>query len=436
MTLRKHRGHETALPVVAMLSGTPINHDVRVQRQAESLARNGAHVQVWRTTALHPGESFQPCIEVRQSVVYRNKPRARSLQRFWISTAIRLRAGLNRLTSPLGWGLTILSPVQVKEILIRREVRRLSPTHVHHFDYGTLELAAQIAHENRAALVSDLYEAPLLPEEAGSDKQRHRAERQWASLAHRTPEMRIRFTVSPPLADFLDVEFPGVQTTVLLNSPRISKTRILSCKDDVRAAAKLSQDTPLLVYPGLVWKGRGLESLDTILKELPACHLALVGAGGIASRFDFVDSFLDGLPPSVRRRVYVLPMQPADCLPHFLRTADVGVFLPDDATLNHRVTGPNKFFEMLLAGLPLVVSDLGLMGDIVRLEGIGIPVPAGDTDSAVSAVRQVLQDKRALRPNEEDLLSLRRRYGWEAQERALIAAYKNVPTRASGEPHP
>jgi glycogen synthase len=180
---------------------------------------------------------------------------------------------------------------------------------------------------------------------------------------------------------------------------------------------------PLLVYPGLVQGGRGIETLLAVLSQMSDVHLALVGPGGIADKFDITLALLESADQSVKSRIHIVPMQESDCLPRFLSTANAGVFLPAADTLNLRVTGPNKFFEMLLAGLPLVVSDVGLMGDIIREHHAGICVEPGSAEAATVALQEILANEHLYRATGAELHALRERYSWEAQEKELTRAY-------------
>src|SRR5205814_1451379 len=62
----------------------------------------------------------------------------------------------------------------------------------------------------------------------------------------------------------------------------------------------------------------------------------------------------------------------------------------DPANPNARFAAPNKLFEALAAGKPLITPDIGEIGHLVRRSGCGIVLP----DCSVSAIRAAIQSMR------------------------------------------
>jgi glycosyltransferase involved in cell wall biosynthesis len=97
-------------------------------------------------------------------------------------------------------------------------------------------------------------------------------------------------------------------------------------------------------------------------------------------------------------------------------------------TLNHRYTTPQKLFEALAAGVPVVASDLPGMADIVRAADAGVLCDATSPASIAAAVRQVLEQPPA------DLAAMRERarraahetYNWDRQVTTLFGVYRRL----------
>ena len=102
------------------------------------------------------------------------------------------------------------------------------------------------------------------------------------------------------------------------------------------------------------------------------------------------------------------------------------------SSLNHRLTTPNKLFEAMAAGVPVVASDLPGMAAIVRETGCGVLCDPADPGSIASAVLSILEapdgDRAAIR--DRAIAAARGRYSWEAQLEVLLAEY----TRLTGRP--
>lgn len=152
------------------------------------------------------------------------------------------------------------------------------------------------------------------------------------------------------------------------------------------------------LYLGFVTHGRGLEKLVKAFAGMPSSYeLDMVG--------DSTDSFAGELSSLVSKlglesRIKFLPsVSPTDLL-EFCSAYDVGVYLPPGRGLQKLGSLPNKFFEYLLAGLPVLVSNSLEMGAISSQYGFGF-VTLSDTpgveeiqESLWSISRETIEEKR------------------------------------------
>ena len=99
----------------------------------------------------------------------------------------------------------------------------------------------------------------------------------------------------------------------------------------------------------------------------------------------------------------LLPAVPPDDLLAWVVSADVVAMPIQPTTLNHRLTTPNKLFEAMAAGVPVVASDLPGMADIVRESGRGLLVDPTDPHGIAAAISRILDAPagraRGLRPS-------------------------------------
>ena len=101
------------------------------------------------------------------------------------------------------------------------------------------------------------------------------------------------------------------------------------------------------------------------------------------------------------------------------------------STLNHRLTTPNKLFEAMAAGVPVVASDLPGMAGIVRETGCGVLCDPTSPAAIAAAIRSILEapeDERAAY-RERALAAAHGTYSWEAQVEILLAEYGRLTGR-------
>jgi glycosyltransferase involved in cell wall biosynthesis len=189
---------------------------------------------------------------------------------------------------------------------------------------------------------------------------------------------------------------------------------------DLRRALGVG-NAPLLLHQGAVAAGRGCEVLLRALDLLPEAHLLYLGAeGSYATRLRKIAA-----ESAAAGRCHFLDPVPPEALLSHTAQADVGVSLLADSCENHRLALPNKLFEYLAAGLPVVVSDLPEASRLVRSRGIGWCADGADPESVAAALRTALaqQDDEGLR---ERLAQSASELSWEREKQRLLAVYDSL----------
>ncbi len=235
-------------------------------------------------------------------------------------------------------------------------------------------------------------------------------------------------TVSPVLASLLRQHYGLAETPELvLNAPlaaRYDEHSPLS----IRAQCGLRNDQPLLVYAGVVKPLRGLSTVVRALPELPHAHLALV-VSDPESR-GVRDVLKEANIVGCADRVHAVPYVAQDQVINHLRTADIGLY-PLLRSGNTALSWPTKVFEYLHAGLPMVVSDMPSMAEIVTRHGWGEVFAADDERAFAAAVRRVLSGRERYQAGLQEPVT-RQRFSWEQQAKTLIAIYDRLMFDARG----
>jgi glycosyltransferase involved in cell wall biosynthesis len=130
----------------------------------------------------------------------------------------------------------------------------------------------------------------------------------------------------------------------------------------------IPNDAFLYLYQGGLSTGRGVEALIEVFAGLDLQrHLVFMGYGVLedharqaASRYPNIH-FQTAVPP--------------DRVLYYTASADIGLCLIENTCLSYYYSLPNKLFEYLLSGLPVMVNDMPEQRSIVERFGCGWIVP-------------------------------------------------------------
>lgn len=99
---------------------------------------------------------------------------------------------------------------------------------------------------------------------------------------------------------------------------------------------------------------------------------------------------------------------------------------------NHLSAQPNKLFEYMSAGIPVVASHFPLWRAIVEQNECGICVDPGDPRAIADAIDWLLANpEAAARMGENGQLAVARRYNWGVEELKLVDFYRLLAARVA-----
>ncbi len=246
-------------------------------------------------------------------------------------------------------------------------------------------------------------------------------ERRWVSRADAV------VTVNDPIADHLARRW---------NLPR-RPTVLLNCQprweppdprpDLIRAAAGIPAARRIVLFLGRLGRERGLDSMAEAVLTLDDAALVLLGFGAWEERQRSRDR-----DPRFAGRHFTLPPVHPDLVRVWAASADVTVVAVPANSLNQRLSTPNKFWESLTAGTPILVGhDLEVMRAIVDGERVGAIADPDDPVDLARALRGLLDapagERAAMRTR--CLRLARERYSWEAAVMPYLALVRALQQR-------
>jgi glycosyltransferase involved in cell wall biosynthesis len=247
-----------------------------------------------------------------------------------------------------------------------------------------------------------------------------RVERRWARRASRV------MTVNLAYAEVMQRRFGGELPAIVMNAA-YRRTPPAEPPRRFHDRLELPPTARVVLYHGGLAPERGIEQLIEALPLLDGdTHVVLLGYGPLASRFE-----AEAGDPRHAGRLHLLPAVSPDELLDWVASADVAAMPIQPTTLNHRLTTPNKLFEAMAVGVPVVASDLPGMAPIVRETGCGVLCDPTDPTAIAAAVRVILEAPPGERAAFRDraLAAAHDPYSWETQVEILLAEYGRLTGR-------
>ncbi len=207
----------------------------------------------------------------------------------------------------------------------------------------------------------------------------------------------------------------GIQMQVIKNFP-------LQKEPEPPAPASVSfPGKKILFYQGSLNKGRGLELAIDAMQWLQDCVLLIVGTGDIehSLRRQVTESGLEN-------KVVFIGQVPLEKLHAYTRLAWLGLSLEEDLGLNYRYALPNKLFDYIQAGVPVLVSALPEMAALVRSLNIGTIVESRDPQLLAEQLKIIVQNTNVYDEWKKNLAPISSDFTWEKEESRLIKIYNGL----------
>lgn len=178
-----------------------------------------------------------------------------------------------------------------------------------------------------------------------------------------------------------------------------------------------------IVYVGAVTSHRGLEQAIEALAHAPGVALRIVGPGRPEFRARLVKLAEEH---RVGERVRVeQPVTPDSVVETIARGSCAGLALIQPSCLSYELSLPNKVFEYLAAGLPILASDLPVIGAFTEEHRCGLVVPPDDPVAIGRAMLEIADPERnrELRRAAEEAAS---RISWKREAEILERSYREA----------
>ncbi len=378
-----------------------LDNDVRVEREASTLVEHGYEVTVVDLAR----RGGQASLVVHKDIRVKHLPTSRSFQE-------------NRFRQNFLWSaaITLLRGVFY---LVR------IPTDIYHaHDLSALPATYLAALLRRKPLIYDAHELPLsdIVLKEGWTKRLVRI-----VLRYIVPRCAGVISVSPPIVREIKRAYRASNLTLVRNIPWY---QTVPRSDKLRQHLGLSAETPILLYQGHLSADRRLDLLVRAAHYLQApAVIVMMGKPQGETQKELEELIVS---QGVEERVKIIPPVPYEDLLSWTSSADMGLIVyQPTSSLNVRWCLPNKFFEYIMAGLPVLASSLDAVREMIDEYQVGRIIPDVKPQTIASTIDEVLADAKTLEQMRQNALLLAKNaLCWEKERAQLLALYERVCTCA------
>lgn len=221
------------------------------------------------------------------------------------------------------------------------------------------------------------------------------------------PKLKNTYTVCNSIANFYNTKYNSNFKTIL-NLP--FKRDLFSGSFPFKTEGR-----KIILYQGAINIGRGLELMIDTIKYIENSILVVIGDGDI-----YEDLVKEVNRKNLNDKIYFLGKISPIELHKLTPLADLGISVEEDLGLNYRFALPNKIFDYIQAEVPILVSNLQEMKQIVLKHNVGEIIKERKPKQLAKQIEELLKKdfSNELKKAKEILI-------WENQEEKLLNIFRN-----------
>tara|TARA_B110000908_G_scaffold29973_1_gene35406 strand:- start:796 stop:1953 length:1158 start_codon:yes stop_codon:yes gene_type:complete len=236
----------------------------------------------------------------------------------------------------------------------------------------------------------------------------------------------VVFTVSDSIADEYKKLYGIAKPRLIYNTPVYKDVAEFSENDNVfRQKFNIAENQKIFIYQGGFSKSRGIESILVAFDHLHSNYkgekdsLPVIVFMGYGLLLPLVLQFSNRCS-----NIFYHPAVKINDVFDYTKCADFGILYTENSCLNNYYCMPNKIFEYLMAEVPVIASNTKDVKSFVDKKNVGEVAESNDVYGLLNAIKKILsKDASQFR---ENILSVKKEYNWESQEKKMIESYHNL----------
>lgn len=250
---------------------------------------------------------------------------------------------------------------------------------------------------------------------------RHRTRNIWLKIEKLTvPHLKYAYTVNDSIAKIYTEKY-GVPFKVIRNLPAVllfeNETKI-----EARQKLGLPLDKSIFILQGAgININRGAEEAVEAMRYLNNSLLLIIGGGDV---FDDLKILVN--KTGLNDKVQFTGKLPYPELMRFTRASDVGLSLDKDISLNYRYSLPNKIFDYIQAGIPVLASSLPEVQKVIKQYEAGEIIIDHKPETIAAALHKMISDTTASELRKAKLDIAAKELNWDHEKLKLLEIFRNI----------
>lgn len=222
------------------------------------------------------------------------------------------------------------------------------------------------------------------------------------------PRLKYCYTVCQSIAKYYNYLY-GTDMKVVRNIPSYKDVPEKTCHAPIDTGGR-----HLLLYQGAVNKGRGVDWLIKAMPLLDDCILYICGDGDLLDEMKRLAKDTGG-----NDRVIFTGRIPAAELDYYTMQAEVGFVLLDNIGLSYYYSLPNRIFDYMRFGVPVIATDFPEISAIVKKHNTGLLTRDHSPQHLAALIREITDTKTTLF-DKDKIRQTAKDFTWENEEAVIL----------------
>lgn len=208
-------------------------------------------------------------------------------------------------------------------------------------------------------------------------------------------------------SEFLEEHYGLANTLVLRNLPLVNKP---GNKKNYRTEFNIPEEGMILLYQGVLHEGRGISFVFDIMASVQGLYFVILGDGPFKEKF-----MNEAKQLGIADRVFFMGNIPQPELINYTAGGDIGISLIENISVSYYYALPNKLFEYIMAGLPVLCSNLPQMDKVVNEYDIGKSIDIGTKEETAAFLIETVKYREMLNKYKDNCTKAAAELNWESE---------------------